>query len=200
MDSEKLDLLTNIRLQVDAGFKRRNKGAIKAIFDLHKDSGTELLTPVSLRLALIDLDVHVSEAEVTQFIQTMDLNNDGGLDFQEFLNVIDKPTPVELWARSLPLAELIASAMPRNGGENKDSLRCLSRITPAELEASCMVLVEGLKKLLEEQIEALKKSFETLDQSSASGSSEAAKKFQVITMSVGNIGNFHEGLAARIGI
>ncbi len=43
-----------------------------------------------------ELNVLVSEDEVTQIMQTIYLNKDGGLDFQEFCNVVGQHSPVEL--------------------------------------------------------------------------------------------------------
>jgi hypothetical protein len=191
--------ISQIRLQVDDSFKRRDREYLKTIFDLYKDQEKELIPDASLSSALKDLGIHVNEEEATQLTKTMDLNDDGGLDFQEFLNVVALPTPIELWARALPIAELVAAALPRNPSGSQDPLRDVSHTTTSELEVSCAVLMEGMKRLLTEQLEVLKSAFESLDRPSPSGNSEAAQKFQIVTMSVGNIGDFHEGLASRIG-
>ncbi len=171
---------------------------MQQVFDRHSDPATELILASALGPALRDLDVAVDEEDVDQIFKAADLNKNGGLDFHEFWTLVGMPSPIEEWVRSLPLAQLVADAMPRIDGKREDQVRHLSSITESQLEESFAVLMDGLKRMLRESLAALKVSYATWDRATTADNG-AALKFQISTMSVGNISNFHEGLAARIG-
>ena len=50
-----------------------------------------------------------------------DLNKDGGLDLQEFSLFVKKPSPIEEWAGTLPLAQMVADALPTLDCPNHDA-------------------------------------------------------------------------------
>ena len=186
----------NLIEQVNQGFRRRSAEGVRAAYEQHKDPRTHLIMPNMLGPALKTLgwDVHA----MSELLEFADLNKDGGLDFQEFSLLLAKSTPIEEWAGTLPLAQIVADALPRNDCRNKEQLRYLSRISRDQLEESCVAITEGVRRALHEQLAALKEAFERLDGQEAAASN-ASKKFQICKMSVGDISNFHQGLAARIG-
>jgi hypothetical protein len=106
------------------------------------------------------------------------------------------PSPVEEWARSLPLAQIVAEALPKNDCLIKEQLRYLSKTSQDQLAESCDAITEGVRRSLQEQLAVLKRAYEKLDSQAAAVSND---KFQIVSMSVGDISDFHEGLAARIG-
>lgn len=171
---------------------------VRQAFDRHSDPSSGLILAPGLGPALRDLDVAVDADDVDQIFKAADLNKNGGLDFDEFWTLVGMPSPIEEWVRALPLAQLVADAMPRIGGKREDQVRHLSSITESQLDESLAVLMEGLKRMLRESLAALKESYATWDRKTLADSA-ASQKFQISTISVGNISDFHEGLAARIG-
>jgi hypothetical protein len=194
-------LLGKLRIQIQDGFKRRNKQYIRSIFDSRKNG--KIITTSSLRDALRDLNIIVAEKEFDGLLKAFDMNDDGGLEFDAFLllvnSLVSPSSPGLEFLRSLPLAELVFDGLPKEvvcAGE--DSLRKLCNINPNELEVSIQGITEGLIKMLHESLAELKKSFDLLDSKVAANNS-AAKKFEITNMSVGSIQNFHAGIPARIG-
>ena len=200
-------MLRKLQSQIQEGFKRRNDEHVRAVFDSHKH-GTRI-TASSLGAALKDLGIYVLEEDIDELLKSSDMNDDGGLDFDEFSLLVGRSSPGLDFARALPLAELVWDGLPRMdrraahskgaGGEPGEAqLRHLCGISPEELEASIQAITEGLRTMLQENLAALKKSYDLLDRNAAAGSAAAAK-FEMIPMNVGTIEDFHEGIAARVG-
>ena len=132
-----------------------------------------------------------------EILKSRALNDDGELDFDNFLAFVAMPSPIEEWVRSLPFNQLIADAMPKDDSlHSKDQLRDLSRITEKQLEVSCDVIREHLLRILKEQLAILE---DVYDKWEIQKTDDNNAKFQISGMSVGNLENFHQGLAARIG-
>jgi Ca2+-binding EF-hand superfamily protein len=185
-----------IRNQVLEGFLRRSVQFVQATFDAHKDKTKQVIFASSLGRALSDMGVHSEPTEIEELLKSWDLNDDGGLDFQEFASLVSMPSPTEEWVAALPLTKLVSDALPRASCSAKDQLRHLSKTTPEELKVSCEIITEKLLEVLQEKLDDLKKSFEKLDSEHAA---ESNPKFQIFKMGVGNIADFHEGLSSRIG-
>jgi hypothetical protein len=190
-------LLGKCRIQVQEGFERRKKEKVTAVFNHHKNG--QLVSSSSLRAALNDLGIRVTESEIDELLKSSDINNDGGLDFDEFSVLVSRSSPGLDFLRSLPLAELVFDGLPKTEGcAAEDQLRKLCKISQKELDVSVKAIAEGLGKMLQENLTALKKAYDLLD-SKAAENDTASAKFQIIKMSVGTIEDFHAGIAARIG-
>lgn len=194
-DSNRSIRTEQIRKQVEKGFARRNIEFVRSIFDSHKRKESELISTSSLVSALSDLGSHIQAAEIDELLNYRSLN-DVGIDFQEFLSLVGTPSPIEEWVKELPLTQLVADAMPCIDCLKTDQLRHLSRATRIQLEESCETIKEYLFKILQEKLIVLKEAYEKLDSQPAP---DCNSKFQISKMSVGNIDDFHEGLANRIG-
>ena len=132
--------------------------------------------------------------------RSLDRNQDGILAFDEFVLAVKAPMPLDEWASSLPLAQLLADAMPRKAG--KDRLREVSRLTEAEIGSIADGFAYGVKRLLNQHVQSLRSSFSTMDQAVATRSeSDSHLKFQTETTKLrcGNIEDFHNGMSSRIG-
>ena len=183
--------------QVEEGFKRRIKNNIRIAFESHKDPATGSILASSLKSALLSLGISLNTEDLSEIFKSRGLSHDEGLDFQDFKSLVSIPSPIEEWVRALPLSELVADAMPKNDGcLQLDQLRNLSRMTQDQLEIACNVIREYLMKILQEQLAVLKDVHAKLDSHVAAENNE---KFQICKMNVGNISDFHEGLASRIG-
>jgi hypothetical protein len=154
----------------------------------------------------LDTDKNVTPEDVRRrdlLLRTFDRNQDGLLNMAEFVQAIQAPCPLEEWARSLPLAQLLVDALPRRASH--DSLRAAGQLTHEEIDAVADGFAHGLRHLLKEQVGQLYESFASMDFSAASrpaGGSLASSKFQfdVPKLRCGSIADFHGGLASRIGI
>jgi hypothetical protein len=192
-----LALLSKLRMQIQDGFNRRDEKYLRATFNSHKTD--ELITTSSLGAALNDTGIAVGKEEIDELMRITDINNDGGLDFVEFSTLVSASSPALEWVRSLPLAELVLDGLPKtDGGQNQDRLRNLCKISEKELEVACKAIMEGLFQTLKENLAAVKKAYDLLD-SNAAADKSVSEKFQIITMSVGSIKDFHDGIATRIG-
>jgi hypothetical protein len=105
-------LFETLRLQMDAGFQRRNEQFLQGIFDKHKSPNSAGLSKESLAQVLRDLGVCLSAEDVDELFYTQDLNSDGWISWPEFLMVISKPSKIENWATKLPL-RFLPTACPR---------------------------------------------------------------------------------------
>jgi hypothetical protein len=145
-------VLETLRSQMHAGFQRRNAQFVQEIFEKHTSSDSPGPSPglskASLAHALSDLGVCLSPDEVHELFYTQDLNNDGWISLSEFLTVTSKPSQIEGWATTLPLAALLADCMPSKDEAEADPLRGISKLREADMQAISACYSEGLFQLL----------------------------------------------------
>ncbi len=68
-----------------------------------------------------------------------------------------------------------------------------------EVDSIARTILDGLKVLLAKHIEYLRVSLAKMKKLAGESSSDSSKKFEIHTMSCGNISHFHEGLVRRVG-
>ena len=110
--------------------------------------------------------------------------------------LVHKPSKTGQWTASMPLAELVADAMPRKTGS--DSLRTIGEMSYSDIVAVCTAVAAGLKKMLLQEVQHLDQAYKILDQSNVVGESSLSK-FELFTMAGGNVQDFYSGLGARVG-
>ncbi len=108
---------------------------------------------------------------------------------------MQRPTPLEQWAATLPLSNLLACSIPIKKG--KDPLRVVCELTKEEYQDVQEVFTVGLRDLFLNHQSLLKASLETMDEKS--NSNITASKFATFSMSCGVIDDFHRGLSNRVG-
>jgi hypothetical protein len=187
--------------QVKTGFKRRNKEIVQEVFarlsSKQSSSETSSYLPKSQLLPLFrELGVNISAREAEELFDEFDTGNSQGLDLQELLLLLQKPSRLHEWAMSLPLHQLLADAIPRKPGI--DPLRVVSKLTAEERSAVCDMVRMGLERMLEESSELLCKAFLKSDQRSKESFVDSSK-FNLQSFSCGSIDDFHNGVEARIG-
>ena len=202
-------LLETVKQSIEAGLQRRDLTYIERLFKMHGalDRATSVLfiDQDGLLQAMKELDTHkqVTDEDVRRrdlLLRTFDRNKDGRLDMNEFTRAMQAPSPLEEWARSLPLAQLLVDALPRRAGH--DSLRTAGQLTQEEIDAVADGFAYGLRRLLTERVEQLCESFASMDSSPVpEGGAAASSKYQfdVPKLRCGSIADFHVGLASRIG-
>jgi hypothetical protein len=130
-----------------AGFRRRNEQFVEEIFNQYKSPYSDGLSKASLAQALRDLGiVCASASDVDSLFYALDLNKDSAISLSEFLRVISKPSKIEQWATTLPLAALLADCMPSK--DEADPVRDLSNLRSAGIKAISACFSEGLVQLL----------------------------------------------------
>ena len=145
---------------------------------------SEILPPYNLRAALNDLDIQVTDEEAAALYVEFDTDNAEGLDLDEFALMVKRPRRLDEWARSLPLAEIVADSLPRKLG--LDPLRVLSSMTSDDLSASLEALHHGFQRMLKQAHAELQAAFQVNDARQNLGSGDGGSKFSVIAMSCGN--------------
>jgi hypothetical protein len=183
--------------KVDLAFKRRDEIYLKKLFEQHWDDDIPAVKKEKLQQVFNEVGIRFDSVEhVDTFLESMDITGDGVLDFEEFKRALWFPGPIEQWAKTVPLAQLLSSSIPLQ--EDVNALRALSRFSSEDIELTCESFLFGLKRMLTEHIEALKRSFAVQDMKTAEFD-QAGAKFEVFTLSCGKIKDFHMGISGRVG-
>jgi hypothetical protein len=171
---------------------------ITRVFEEYAVSGKYLFIPSdNLRSALEELGVVVTKDQLCKFSRIIDLNFKGRLDFHAFKHVALSPTPVVAWAESLPIAALLADALPKH--KKYDHLRVISTLTHNEISCVAEEVCLVLKEILLAHVGQLQASFRNMDKEAEMPANYSVARYEVITMKAGDIKDFYRGLDARIG-
>lgn len=182
--------------KVDAGFRKRNDEELNKVFQRYWEDEAPVISKAKLKDALEELDIFLREEDVDEYLETMDTSGDGVLDFEEFKRAVHYPGPIEQWAKTMSLAQLLTDSIPVE--EGIDALRAVSQMSITDIDRICAVFVYGLKRMIKEHIQNLKESFETRDARDAQADQQASK-FEIFSLSCGKIDDFHKGISGRIG-
>lgn len=133
------------------------------VYQEHAVPGTYLYIPTdALRDALLELSLVVTDEQLTHFRRTVDLNFNGCIKYNAFKHIVLSPSPTEVWASTLPLARLLADALPKFHG--CDHLRVVSSLTPQEADMVAEEVCQSLKDVLKQHVAELKQSFIAMDE------------------------------------
>ena len=194
-----------LREQVATGLKRRDKNFVKELFEkycfknLSNHEGSKSAAYIrrdKIYALLQDSSLNVTESEAEELFDEYDANNSDGLDLSELQLLLQKPSQLSEWAKSLCLHELLADAMPREA--EIDPLRMVSALTPAVRRAVCEAVCDGLEVILMESSEILAKAFCLTDERKKKNFIDGSK-FNILPVSCGKIDDFHAGVEGRIG-
>jgi hypothetical protein len=160
-----------------------------------------------LQAALLELGVHLKREKVEELMTLMDLNENGGLDFEEFQRAVQQqPTDLEQWASMLPLAGMLARSLPVSDGPGDQPIRDFSRLADDDLDTAVQVFSEGLKLLLSSARASSRLMFDSTDKKALEAAKDladgvsASSKFKTFKMSTGTVEGYHDGLTSRIGM
>ena len=142
-----------------------------------------------------------------ELMVAMDLDENGGLDFEEFKRALQQqPTQLEQWAGMLPLAGMLARSLPVSSGQGDQPLRDFSRLADVEIDAAVEVFSTGLKLLLSTARASTRQMFDSMDKKAFEAAKDladgvsAVSKYKTFKMSTGTVADYHEGLSSRIGM
>jgi hypothetical protein len=182
---------------LDFFFRKRDKDFVDKVFESNKDSRTNLLPLCTFKSSLAEFGIDLENDEaVTSLFNLMDVNNDCGLDRDEFERAIQTPTKLEQWTATIPVHQLLASCLSVQSGI--DPLRRVSRLDSSEKEEVEQVFFRGFQRLFTEYSEKLQHLYFHMDKKASEQSQGLASKFTFVPSS-GGIEDFHEGLKSRVG-
>jgi Ca2+-binding EF-hand superfamily protein len=202
-DSEELKKLKD---KANRLLEKKSESFIKELFKRHSHdrNGKTLVSATGLQAALKELaDEPVTLEKASALVKMHDIDENGALDEQEFHRAIKiDPSPLEMWAETLPLSDLLAACLQgiTVSDSGSDSVRQLICISEDRLEVAVEAFTSCLlKTLLPEQIALLKNRIELQDEKAKEASSGASAKFTVYKMNAGDIKDTQKSLSERIG-
>ena len=137
-----------------------------------------------------------------QLFAEVDLDNDVGLELDEFNRVIRQPSVLESWCSTLPLAKLLAScimSVRSSNAESSDPVRDqVSTLSSEVLHNVADEFRRGIGRFLKEKVIELQRCYEELDKKAAESSDGSNSKF-TFDFSAGSADDFHAGLTDRVG-
>jgi Ca2+-binding EF-hand superfamily protein len=171
---------------------------ITRVFEEYAVPGKYRFIPSNkLRSALEELGVLVTKDQLGNFSRIIELSFKGRIDIHAFKHVALYPTSLVAWAESLPIATLLADALPKHS--RCDHLRVISTLTQNEIscitEEFCLILED----ILQAHVGRLKASFWSMDKEAEKPTNQSVDRYEVIKMKAGGIKDFYQGLDARIG-
>jgi hypothetical protein len=195
-----------LALSVHHFLDRQKDSLFKEVFERFKEESSGTIRTDVLQQALFEFGVPVPKKTAEELMLAMDLDENGGLDYEEFKRAVAQPpTQLEQWASMLPLAGMLASSLPISGGQGDQPLRDFSRLGEDEIKAAVEAFRGGLTQLLLEAKTKLTHMFEVADKKASKAAQDSAdgcstvSKFKTFKMSTGTISDYHGGLSSRIG-
>ena len=191
------DFVVKVRNQIQAGINRRNDSFLVSFYQRKiAGFGTSALNQQQFSSVMEDLGIDLKEEEIDIFFRSMDANNDGFMDLEEFKRAVQSPSTIEQLIKTLPLSQIFADAMPAIKGD--DRLRLFCQLTAEQIEGIIQGAIPYIKTIFEDAVAKIKISEDAKDKSRAN---QGAGKFEVPPeMSGGTIEDFYGGLSARIGM
>ena len=157
------------------------RSTLNATFEKFADVQTRLIMHNRLKDAMGELGKHVNEDEAATIFTSMDTDNNGGLDFDEFSAAMGQPsTQAEQFLNTLPLSGMLASSLLRP--ESFDPLKQLSNITKEELTTAIKAFSRSLNQVMLEELEKLKELVTAMEGKAREAADGSGTKFAVSIM------------------
>jgi hypothetical protein len=190
------------KARIEAGLRDRRRNlrhAAELIQQVFSNFCTDKQTIPSckFREALQAMGICVDVDEAEEFLRSKG-GDVASVDAAEFQQAVGRQWAVEVWAKSLPLAEMLADALPSCTGCPR--LRAVSDLHEKEIVAIADGYRDGLIQILVEHVAMLKNAYLAMAEYATKSRTGCAKKFEVSSMSSGKIEDFHDGLQKRIGV
>ena len=150
----------------------------------------------------------MSKEEAEELFEEFDSDKSETLDIDELKRLVEKPTRLHEWVKTLPLVDIVVDAMRAillKQGEDSftDPLRMVSELSSEERQAVCATLHHCLEGILADACAGLRNAFESKSSNEGKTKSQLVGKFQVCgedkVMAGGSIFDFQAGIEARIG-
>jgi hypothetical protein len=186
---------------VNQFIQSKDSNYVKKVFNKFANITNDEILEADLGNALRECGVILTPEEVSVVFKCNDLNDNGGLNFNEFAMAVKTPTKLEQWADTLWLSELLAYCLLLRNRNTDDHLRGVGDLTTFDLLEVVSLFGRGLMKILVEGQSVLRKGFQAMDRQIAESSKgiRASSKFKTFKMGSGKVEDFHKGLLERIG-
>ena len=178
----------------------------RGIFENYADAKSSKITENRFMTALKDLNLASEQdsLDLPQLFREADIDEDGTLDMNEFSRFLNRPSKLEQWSNTLPLAKLLSFcllAADESASAAPDPLRIICGLNQQALDTVVDGFSTGLKRLLHEGVKQLKVCYSALDKKAVEDlvGSGTNVKFQAITMCAGKVEDFHKGISDRVG-
>lgn len=192
------ELVKKLQSQIERFLKRRNDEYVGKVFLQYADKDTMLILPDKFHAALSDFGVHLMAEEEALLLTTMDIDNNGGLDLNEFTAALRQPsTSVEQFVGTLPISGMLASSLAVPGAV--DSLKELCNLKSDQLKAAIEAFSVSVHEMLQNQLKYLKTLLDTKEAIAQEESDGSGSKCAVFVMNAGSVKTYHEGMYKRIG-
>jgi hypothetical protein len=159
--------MNKVENQIRSGQRRREDSVLREIFQAH--ALDESIPPHKIESALRSAGVDISIAE--ELVRCYPC----GVEYEDFKHAVLSPSPLEMWAGSIPLSNILADALPKSS--NGDPLRRISVLSDEEIACVAEGVGAALKEVLTRKVESLHQAYLKLDEQI--DSQIRASKFQV---------------------
>ena len=202
--NEPTDLALQVQYQIYEGIRTRDKAYIQNVFDDMREDQTGKLPPRLIRQALQKVKVLDSDLSGhSELLSIIDSEADQALDWEDFERIVQHPSDLEHFVRTIPLWTIVSDAIPQKLDpetlEPLNRLHVLSALTHSELDCIVDCMTDILKSMLAKHCDILRSTLQGSNRKQ-SEANPAGPKFSSFVMSAGGIKDFHGGLSARVGM
>jgi hypothetical protein len=195
-DEQRKRMLAQIELFLNRNDDERD--AVGPAFQKYADEGRKLILPDRLHGALAECGVHLPSEEVTMLMTTMDIDNKGGLNLQEFTSALRQPSSaVEQFVATLPISGMLASSLAIPGAA--EPLKELCTLDSQRLRTAIEAFSLSLHQLLKGRLAKLKILLDAKEAKAQEDADGSGAKCAVVVMNAGSVKTYHEGMYERIG-
>jgi hypothetical protein len=193
-----IQVVEKLQGQIELFLNRRNKEYVERVFHNFADKKKKLILSSKFHEALSEFGVHLPSAEVEILLATMDINNNGGLDLNEFTSALLQPSsPVEQFLETLPISGMLASCLATPGAA--DPLKELCNLESYQLKVAIEAFSVSLRQVLDERLAFLKELLDAKEAKAQEDADGSGSKCAVFVMNAGSVKAYHEGMYERIG-
>ena len=174
----------------------------KKIFNRYANPATSKMSQAQFMAALHDLGMFSELHDPADNCKEADMDEDGGMDLEEFSRVISNPSKLEMWSNTLPLAKLMAFCLESADERISIAPDPVRNVCDLDLKVVDVIVdgfAEGVKQLLRNQLKQMSMCYSALERKAAEEADGSGSKFQTFSMSAGNAEDFHRGLTDRVG-
>jgi hypothetical protein len=198
-DAEEPPLVRSLRAKIDMFLKRRTAEFVESAFRKNECKERNLVLKDSLQRALGEFGVYITSEEAEQLFTVVDIENNGGLDLDEFRQAISQPSSqIEQFLNNLPLSGMLASCLVNQ--DSKKPLKDLCNIELERLTAAIDAYSLSLLPMLRDELAKLKELVAAMESKPAlEGVDGCGTKYFVFSMEAGSVKEYHDGMYSRTG-
>ena len=181
-------------------FRIMDLPSVEKVFHQFSNNSTNRITEMNYLRALEALGISARRARP---FAELDVDQEGGLDLDEFVRTVRYPSNLEMFFSTLPLAKMlvwcIESVKGRDESADPDPVRSMvSTLSQADIDKIACEFHGGLNRLLADKTREMQHCYAEMDKKSADGSDGSNSKY-TFEFSAGSAVDFHAGLADRVG-